>query len=73
MISTAPTPIPSDRLEASDFLRACDDQPDSLIYFLLNVGDGDTQLILLPAEPGIRREAGGRWSWTSPPTTSSPS
>ena len=32
-------------------------EPDDLVYFLLNVGDGDTQLFLLPAreKDGVRR------------------
>jgi len=32
-------------------------EPDDLVYFLLNVGDGDTQLFLLPAREadGVRR------------------
>jgi glyoxylase-like metal-dependent hydrolase (beta-lactamase superfamily II) len=34
-------------------------EPDALVYFLLNVGDGDTQLLLLPPDSndGIRRLA----------------
>jgi beta-lactamase superfamily II metal-dependent hydrolase len=32
-------------------------QPDDLVYFLLNVGDGDTQLLLLPERPDGRRRA----------------
>jgi hypothetical protein len=31
--------------------------PNDLIYFLLNVGDGDTQLLLLPAAPAKPRRA----------------
>jgi ribonuclease BN (tRNA processing enzyme) len=49
--STAPQPISSERFESADFVEACNEQPDSLIYFLLNVGDGDTQLLLLPRDP----------------------
>jgi beta-lactamase superfamily II metal-dependent hydrolase len=30
------------------FVAACREQPDALLYFLLNVGDGDTQLLVLP-------------------------
>jgi len=29
-------------------LGALDEQPDALVYFLLNVGDGDSQVLLLP-------------------------
>jgi hypothetical protein len=32
------------------FVAACREQPDSLLYFLLNVGDGDTQVIVLPPD-----------------------
>lgn len=45
---TAPTPIDAGLFESGDFLSDCDDE--DLIYFLLNVGDGDTQLLLLPVE-----------------------
>lgn len=31
-------------------LRAIRDDPQALVYFLLNVGDGDTQLLLLPPD-----------------------
>ncbi|MGH3666239.1 MAG: ComEC/Rec2 family competence protein [Egibacteraceae bacterium] len=38
------------------FVAACQAAPDHVVYFLLNVGDGDTQLILLPADAaGARR------------------
>jgi beta-lactamase superfamily II metal-dependent hydrolase len=46
--------IPASRFKDDDFVAACTSAPDSLIYFLCNVGDGDTQLILLPAENGVR-------------------
>jgi hypothetical protein len=42
----APDPIPAAKLTAGDFLAACGD--DDLIHFVLNVGDGDTQLLCLP-------------------------
>src|SRR4051812_26674068 len=39
---------------AGGFLEAC--RPSDLVYFALNVGDGDTQLLLLPEHgPGQRR------------------
>jgi hypothetical protein len=39
---------------AGGFLEAC--RPTDLVYFALNVGDGDTQLLLLPEhDPGERR------------------
>jgi hypothetical protein len=54
----APTAIPEDEyLDApnpAQFLAECQ-SPNRLIYFLLNVGDGDTQLILLPPIDGKRR------------------
>lgn len=38
-------------------LRAIHDDPQALVYFLLNVGDGDTQLLMLPPDSGdkVRR------------------
>jgi hypothetical protein len=51
-----PAPIPRERLEEGDFVTACREAPASLIYFLLNVGDGDTQLILLPHDPEDERD-----------------
>jgi beta-lactamase superfamily II metal-dependent hydrolase len=47
------TTLPAGVLEKSPtgaFLDACRDAPDHLLYFLLNVGDGDTQVLVLPAE-----------------------
>lgn len=32
------------------FVAACRQEPDALLYFLLNVGDGDTQLMVLPPD-----------------------
>jgi hypothetical protein len=40
---------------AGTFAEECRAAPDSLLYFLLNVGDGDTQLLLLPERAGRRR------------------
>jgi beta-lactamase superfamily II metal-dependent hydrolase len=48
-----PDPVPSARLTAGDFAAQC--TGDRLVHFLLNVGDGDTQLVLLPEQAGIRR------------------
>lgn len=48
-----PADIPVDRLQDGDFLAECT-PPDRLVYFLLNVGDGDTQLLLLPEDGGAR-------------------
>jgi beta-lactamase superfamily II metal-dependent hydrolase len=52
LVDASPAPIPADRFEEADFVAACKREPTSLVYFLLNVGDGDTQLILLPRDPG---------------------
>jgi hypothetical protein len=46
---TAPAPIAETRLTSADFLNSIEDH--DLVYFLLNVGDGDSQLILLPEDP----------------------
>lgn len=40
----APEPVPG------SLLRAIADDDQALVYFLLNVGDGDTQLLLLPPD-----------------------
>jgi hypothetical protein len=49
-----PRPLPDDVLRDDDFLARID--PEDLVYFLLNIGDGDLQLFLLPARPdGTRR------------------
>jgi beta-lactamase superfamily II metal-dependent hydrolase len=51
---TEPAPIPGDRLTPGDFLAGIEAR--DLVYFLVNVGDGDAQLVLLPADPdGTRR------------------
>ncbi|HEX2416985.1 MAG TPA: hypothetical protein VHJ83_02505 [Micromonosporaceae bacterium] len=52
------TTLPAGVLEKSPpgaFIDACREAPDHLVYFLLNVGDGDTQLLVLPAESNDRR------------------
>jgi beta-lactamase superfamily II metal-dependent hydrolase len=49
----APDPVPAARLATGDFAAEC--TADRLVYFLLNVGDGDTQLLLLPEQSGARR------------------
>ena len=46
--------LPAASLKPGDFAKSV--KPEDLVYFLLNVGDGDTQLILLPASnSGFRR------------------
>jgi beta-lactamase superfamily II metal-dependent hydrolase len=47
--------VPAASLEAAAtapgaLLAAIAEDPDALVYFLLNVGDGDTQLLLLPPD-----------------------
>lgn len=53
-MAVAPPPIdaiPDNLFTAGDFIGDIEDA--DLVYFLLNVGDGDAQLILLPAEQGV--------------------
>jgi beta-lactamase superfamily II metal-dependent hydrolase len=45
--------VPAARLKPGDFLGSI--EPDDLVHFVVNVGDGDTQLLLLPAENGGRK------------------
>ena len=45
--------VPASRLETGDFLASID--PHDLVHFVVNVGDGDTQLLLLPEENGSRK------------------
>lgn len=52
---TAPADIPAARLKKGDFLATIEE--NDLVLFVLNVGDGDTQLILLPVEEGQPRRA----------------
>jgi beta-lactamase superfamily II metal-dependent hydrolase len=54
-MATADATPPSSLGPPGDFVAACRNQPDALVYFLLSVGDGDSQLLLLPGEPGRRR------------------
>ena len=49
----APLPIPAARHAADDFRASI--QPHHLVYFLCNVGDGDSQVILLPEDTAGRR------------------
>jgi beta-lactamase superfamily II metal-dependent hydrolase len=45
--------------DAGTFVAACQAARDHLVYFLLNVGDGDTQLILLPEREEAVSDATG--------------
>jgi beta-lactamase superfamily II metal-dependent hydrolase len=51
--------VPKDRWPAragTDLLTAIEQEPTALVYFLLNIGDGDSQLLLLPKrDPGEDR------------------
>jgi competence protein ComEC len=53
---SVPTAVPESRLGPEGGLEAAC-APGDLLYFLLNVGDGDTQLLLLPEDPAGRRRA----------------
>ena len=48
-----PRKLPKALFEDDDFVKGC--RADALIYFLVNIGDGDTQLLLMP-----ERAKGGR-------------
>lgn len=53
-------PLPSTALDPAEaapgsLVNAIAAEPDALVYFLLNVGDGDTQLLLLPTRKGQPR------------------
>lgn len=50
-----PTPLSAAAHRQDDFLGALGDR--QLVYFLLNVGDGDAQVVLLPRDPvtGVHR------------------
>lgn len=48
-----PAPVPASRFTPGDFVTGV--APEDIVYFLLNVGDGDTQLILFPEARGVRR------------------
>lgn len=57
-------PVEEDTLAPAEdgvgsLVEAIHEDPDALVYFLLNVGDGDTQLLLLPPDSndGVRRLA----------------
>lgn len=56
MTDDMPENIPAEKLVADDFVDALDDE-DTWAYFLCNVGDGDSQLVLLPRDDSGRRKA----------------
>ncbi|MGP0101809.1 MAG: ComEC/Rec2 family competence protein [Solirubrobacteraceae bacterium] len=45
--------VPANRLTAEDFLASI--RARDLVHFVVNVGDGDTQMLLLPEEDGKRK------------------
>ena len=51
------SPIPSDRFTTADLISELQGRPEALALFVLNVGDGDAQVVLLPTDPlaGYRR------------------
>jgi hypothetical protein len=54
--ANVPAPLPAKLFVADDFVKAVEKVPDALLYFLLNIGDGDTQLLVLPQRrDGTRR------------------
>lgn len=54
---SVPQRIPADRLTAGDLVGELAGRPEALALFVLNVGDGDAQVVLLPTDPvaGHRR------------------
>jgi beta-lactamase superfamily II metal-dependent hydrolase len=56
IVSPVPEKILARPTEApGSFVQALQADPQALVYMLLNVGDGDTQLIMLPADEGGHR------------------
>ena len=49
--------VPADRLGSGDLVAELAGRPEALALFVLNVGDGDAQVVLLPVDPvaGHRR------------------
>ena len=43
-----PKPLPAELFPLDDFVAAAKEAKEALLYFLLNIGDGDAQLIVLP-------------------------
>lgn len=50
---SAPVPVPTGKHLAGDFLASI--QPHHLVLFVMNVGDADQQVLLLPEDPTGRR------------------
>lgn len=47
----SPRRIPTDQLEDGDLVAELSGRPEALATFVLNVGDGDAQVVLLPEDP----------------------
>jgi len=52
---SAPSPIAAGKHQSGDFVDSL--HQSDLVYFLCNVGDGDSQLVLLPCDPMGHRRA----------------
>jgi beta-lactamase superfamily II metal-dependent hydrolase len=54
---TQPQPIPAENFTTVDLISELQGRPEALAVFVLNVGDGDAQVVLLPTDPvdGHRR------------------
>jgi hypothetical protein len=51
-----PAPLPAKLFTEDDFVKAVAEAPDAMLYFLMNIGDGDAQLLVLPQRgDGTRR------------------
>ncbi|NNU27101.1 ComEC/Rec2 family competence protein [Isoptericola sediminis] len=48
---SVPQRIPADHFTARDLVGELKERPDALAHFVLNVGDGDAQVVLLPTDP----------------------
>lgn len=54
---TLPNKLEPGQFTTGDFIQAVSDDPEALVYFLCNIGDGDAQVLLLPKDQvsGTRR------------------
>jgi beta-lactamase superfamily II metal-dependent hydrolase len=48
---SVPRRIPADRFTVGDLIEELAARPEALALFVLNVGDGDAQVVLLPTDP----------------------
>ena len=59
-MTTVLSPLETDALKEAEpapgsLVNAIENDPDALVYFLLNVGDGDTQVLLLPPDTNTHK------------------